>query len=132
MASRLKDMAGITVAIARAGETSSKIVLTRKRPTGQSASASGSTSRGLMPRFVARNADIEPRRHVAQGFVFAEVSNNYDGWVYLMVQDKRTGRVFTIEDNRTTLLEQKKMRSDAERSALSNLLGGPSFDASRK
>eukprot|EP00631_Chrysoreinhardia_giraudii_P003674 CAMPEP_0197419344 /NCGR_PEP_ID=MMETSP1170-20131217/4861_1 /TAXON_ID=54406 /ORGANISM="Sarcinochrysis sp, Strain CCMP770" /LENGTH=165 /DNA_ID=CAMNT_0042946439 /DNA_START=17 /DNA_END=514 /DNA_ORIENTATION=+ len=68
----------------------------------------------------------------AEGFVFAEVSNKFDGWVYLMVQDKRTGRVITIEDNRTKLLDSRSMRSDAERSALSNLLGGPSIDPTRK
>lgn len=60
----------------------------------------------------------------AEGFVYAEVSNKYDGWVYLMVQDKRTGRVITIEDNRGTILEASAMRTDEERSALSNFLGG--------
>ena len=34
----------------------------------------------------------------SEGFVFAEISNKMDDFVYLMVQDKRTGRVVTLED----------------------------------
>ena len=40
-----------------------------------------------------------------------------------MVQDKRTGRVVTLEDNRLALASSAN-RSDAERSALAGLLGG--------
>ena len=58
-----------------------------------------------------------------EGFVFAEISNKYDGFVYLMVQDKRTGRVVTLEDNRLAL-KASTPKSDAERSALAGLLGG--------
>ena len=47
-----------------------------------------------------------------------------DDFVYLMVQDKRTGRVVTIEDNRLALQASSGARSDAERSALQGLLGG--------
>ncbi|KAJ1445901.1 TIM21-domain-containing protein [Pelagophyceae sp. CCMP2097] len=59
----------------------------------------------------------------SEGFVFAEVSNKHDGFVYLMVQDKRTGRVVTLEDHRLMLTTTGAARSDAEREALSNLLG---------
>ncbi|KAJ8601798.1 hypothetical protein CTAYLR_006826 [Chrysophaeum taylorii] len=67
----------------------------------------------------------------AEGLVYAEVSNKKDGFVYLMVQDKRTGRVITIEDNRAAMIEARAMRTDEERSALSALLGGPNFDGPR-
>ena len=40
-----------------------------------------------------------------------------------MVQDKRTGRVVTLEDNRLSL-KAMAPKSDAERSALAGLLGG--------
>ena len=60
----------------------------------------------------------------SEGFVFAEISNKMDDFVYLMVQDKRTGRVVTIEDNRLALQASSGARSDAERSALQGLLGG--------
>ena len=60
----------------------------------------------------------------SEGFVFAEISDATDGFVYLMVQDKRTGRVITIQDNRLAMQASAGIRSDAERSALAGLIGG--------
>ena len=60
----------------------------------------------------------------SEGFVFAEISDATEGFVYLMVQDKRTGRVITIHDNRLALQASAGIRSDAERSALAGLIGG--------
>ena len=60
----------------------------------------------------------------SEGFVFAEISNKMDDFVYLMVQDKRTGRVVTLEDNRLAMQAASGARTDAERSALQGLLGG--------
>lgn len=59
-----------------------------------------------------------------EAFVYAEVSNKFKGWVYLMCQDKRSGRVVVLEDNRLTLQAGSNLRSDKERNALANLLGG--------
>lgn len=60
-------------------------------------------------------------------FVFAEVSNDMPSgeFVYLLVQDKRTGYVITIEDNRTRIAMEKMVGGDAKgKEALGNLLGG--------
>ena len=57
-----------------------------------------------------------------EGFAFAEVSDQYDGFVYLMVQNRRTGVVNTLIDNRMMLAAQAP-RNEKERSALAGLLG---------
>ena len=41
-----------------------------------------------------------------EGFAFAEVSDQYDGFVYLMVQNRRTGRGPYAVDNRMMLAAQ--------------------------
>lgn len=59
-------------------------------------------------------------------FVFAEVSDNMPSgeFVYLLVQDKRTGYVITIEDNRTKIAMEKMVGGDSKgKEALGNLLG---------
>ena len=62
----------------------------------------------------------------AEGIVFAEVSNKTKEFVYVMVQDKRTGRVINIQDNRLALQAGSSLRSDSERDALAGLIGGSS------
>ena len=57
-----------------------------------------------------------------EGFAFAEVSDSYDGFVYLMVQNRRTAVVHTLVDNRMMLAAQAP-RNEKERSALAGLLG---------
>jgi len=61
-----------------------------------------------------------------EAFIFAEVSNKFDGWVYLMCQDKRSGRVVVLQDNRLKLAAGASLSTDKERSALANLLSGGS------
>jgi mitochondrial import inner membrane translocase subunit TIM21 len=59
-------------------------------------------------------------------FVFAEVSNDMPSgeFVYLLVQDKRTGYVITIEDNRTKIAMERMVGGDSKgKEALGNLLG---------
>ena len=53
------------------------------------------------------------------GLVFAEVDEGFDDWVYLMVQDSRTGKVITLKDNRALM----QAKSANEREAFSALLG---------
>jgi len=47
------------------------------------------------------------------------VSSETEEWVYLMVQDKRTGRMVTLADNRAML----RAKNANERDAFSALLG---------
>lgn len=62
----------------------------------------------------------------AKGHVYAELSDKMpsDEWVYIMVQDTRTGAVDNLIDNRMRLQSMMNAKSDAERKALSGLLGG--------
>eukprot|EP00560_Eucampia_antarctica_P000365 CAMPEP_0197842506 /NCGR_PEP_ID=MMETSP1437-20131217/46777_1 /TAXON_ID=49252 ORGANISM="Eucampia antarctica, Strain CCMP1452" /NCGR_SAMPLE_ID=MMETSP1437 /ASSEMBLY_ACC=CAM_ASM_001096 /LENGTH=137 /DNA_ID=CAMNT_0043452389 /DNA_START=564 /DNA_END=977 /DNA_ORIENTATION=+ len=60
-------------------------------------------------------------------FVFAEVSSSMSSgeFVYVLVQDKRNGRVMTVVDNRSALMAKKMAGANAEGQAvLANLLGG--------
>ena len=58
-------------------------------------------------------------------FVFAEVSKDVDGFVYLMVQDKRNGAVITVEDNRSAILAKRMAGGSAEgQNVFSALMGG--------
>eukprot|EP00591_Stephanopyxis_turris_P004131 CAMPEP_0195514474 /NCGR_PEP_ID=MMETSP0794_2-20130614/5847_1 /TAXON_ID=515487 /ORGANISM="Stephanopyxis turris, Strain CCMP 815" /LENGTH=253 /DNA_ID=CAMNT_0040642727 /DNA_START=212 /DNA_END=974 /DNA_ORIENTATION=- len=60
-------------------------------------------------------------------FVFAEVSSDMDSgeFVYLLVQDKRNGRVITIVDNRSALIAKRMAGGSKEgMDAFSNLLTG--------
>jgi len=58
-------------------------------------------------------------------FVFAEVSKDLDGFVYVMVQDKRNGAVITVEDNRSALLAKRMAGGSQEgQNVFSTLLGG--------
>lgn len=60
-------------------------------------------------------------------FVFAEVSKDVDGFVYVMVQDKRNGTVITVEDRRSELLARRMAGGSEEgQSVFSALLGGGS------
>lgn len=60
-------------------------------------------------------------------FVFAEVSKDLDGFVYIMVQDKRNGQVITVEDNRSAMLARRMAGGSEEgQSVFSTLLGGGS------
>ena len=69
----------------------------------------------------------------ANAFVFCEVSNDmpdnadlsHGDFVYLMVQDKRNGRVITIVDNRSRIMAKRMAGgSAAGQQAFGNLLGG--------
>ena len=60
-------------------------------------------------------------------FVFAEVSNEMSSgeFVYLLVQDKRNGRVLNIIDNRSMLAAKRMAGGNKEgEAAFANLLGG--------
>ena len=60
-------------------------------------------------------------------FVFAEVSSDMPSgeFVYILVQDKRSGRVITVVDNRAALTAKKLAGGNNETSqALQQLLGG--------
>ena len=60
-------------------------------------------------------------------FVFAEVSSDMPSgeFVYILVQDKRDGRVMTVEDNRSVLAAKRMMAGNKEgMDAFKNLLGG--------
>lgn len=62
----------------------------------------------------------------ANAFVFAEVSKDMPSgeFVYLLVQDKRNGRVITLVDNRSKLLAQRMGGGDKDgQKAFANLLG---------
>ena len=62
-----------------------------------------------------------------KAFVFAEVSSDMPSgeFVYVLVQDKANGRVFTVVDNRSRLAAQRMAGGSKEgMEALSNLLGG--------
>lgn len=54
-----------------------------------------------------------------------QVSNKMDSgeWVYLCVQDMRTGHVITLHDNRALLLSQAQAGSDEEKNAFRKMLG---------
>lgn len=57
-------------------------------------------------------------------FVFAEMSNQSDDFVYILVQDKANGRVQTIVDNRAALTAQRLASGSKEaQSAMAQLLG---------
>ena len=60
-------------------------------------------------------------------FCFAEVSNDMPSgeYVYILVQDKRTGRVITVVDNRASLTAKKLAGGNSETAnAMQQLLGG--------
>mmetsp|Transcript_25528 Transcript_25528/g.31442 ORF Transcript_25528/g.31442 Transcript_25528/m.31442 type:complete len:179 (-) Transcript_25528:264-800(-) len=60
-------------------------------------------------------------------FVFAEVSSDMPSgeFVYLLVQDKKNGRVFNVIDNRSMLMAKKMASGSKEgEEAFANLLGG--------
>jgi len=62
-----------------------------------------------------------------EAFVFCEVSNKMgrDEFVYVLVQDKRNGRVINVVDNRSRLMAQQMAGGDqAGQEAFANLLGG--------
>lgn len=62
-----------------------------------------------------------------KAFVFCEVSSDMesDEFVYLLIQDKRNGRVITVVDNRSKLMAQRMAGgSAAGQEAFANLLGG--------
>lgn len=64
-------------------------------------------------------------------FVFAEVSNSMPSgeFVYILVQDRQTGRVITVVDNRAKLATERMMKGNKEGiDAFSNLLGGSKGD----
>ncbi|CAM9794618.1 unnamed protein product [Ascophyllum nodosum] len=59
------------------------------------------------------------------GMAYAEVSNKMGRgeWVYLCVQDMRTGHVITLYDNRALLQAQAQAGSDEEKNAFRKMLG---------
>ena len=62
-----------------------------------------------------------------KAFVFAEVSSDMPSgeFVYILVQDKANGRVFTVVDNRSKLAAARMAGGNKEgMEALQNLLGG--------
>ena len=62
-----------------------------------------------------------------KAFVFAEVSKDMPSgeFVYVMVQDKRNGRVITVVDNRSAMLAKRMAGGKKEgEQAFANLLGG--------
>lgn len=63
----------------------------------------------------------------ASAFCFAEVSSAMPSgeFVYILVQDKQTGRVITVQDNRAALTAQRLAGGNKETSdAMKQLLGG--------
>jgi import inner membrane translocase subunit TIM21 len=63
----------------------------------------------------------------AQAFCFAEVSNEMSSgeFVYILVQDKQTGRVVTVVDNRAAMTAQRLAGGNKETAdAMKQLLGG--------
>ncbi|KAG7338267.1 TIM21 domain containing protein [Nitzschia inconspicua] len=63
----------------------------------------------------------------ASAFCFAEVSNQYDDYVYILVQDKQTGRVLTVKDNRAAITAQRLAGGNQQTAdAMKQLLGGGS------
>jgi mitochondrial import inner membrane translocase subunit TIM21 len=61
----------------------------------------------------------------ATAFCFAEVSNQYDDYVYILVQDKQSGRVITVKDNRAAITAQRLAGGNAETAnAMKQLLSG--------
>lgn len=58
------------------------------------------------------------------GYVFAEVSNKHDGFVYILIQDRRTGATLTLHDDRAAI--KAGMGGGTMTSGLSALLGGGS------
>ncbi|KAL3910616.1 MAG: hypothetical protein SGILL_007622, partial [Bacillariaceae sp.] len=63
----------------------------------------------------------------ASAFCFAEVSSEMSSgeFVYILVQDKQTGRVITVMDNRAALTAQRLAGGNKETSdAMKQLLGG--------
>jgi mitochondrial import inner membrane translocase subunit TIM21 len=63
----------------------------------------------------------------ASAFCFAEVSNQYDDYVYILVQDKQTGRVLTVKDNRAAITAQRLAGGNQQTAdAMKQLLGGNS------
>lgn len=61
----------------------------------------------------------------AQAFCFAEVSNAYDDYVYILVQDKQNGRVITVKDNRAAMTAQRLAGGNQQTAdAMKQLLGG--------
>jgi import inner membrane translocase subunit TIM21 len=63
----------------------------------------------------------------AAAFCFAEVSSNMPSgeFVYILVQDKQTGRVITVVDNRASLTAQRLAGGNQDTaSAMQQLLGG--------
>jgi len=62
-----------------------------------------------------------------RAFVFAEVAKTYDGFVYILVQDKATGQVITVEDNRAAMTTAR-LSSGEVTSAMSQLLTGQKKD----
>lgn len=63
----------------------------------------------------------------ASAFCFAEVSNQMPSgdFVYILVQDKTTGRVMTVVDNRSAMATQRLTGGNKEvAGAMSQLLGG--------
>lgn len=63
-------------------------------------------------------------------FVFAEQSNKMPSgeFVYVLVQDKSNGRVFTVVDNRAAMTAERLSQSKEVHSAMSQLLGGSGGD----
>ena len=61
----------------------------------------------------------------AKGNVWAEISDKMrsDEWVYVMVQDRRTGKLDTLIDKRMEMEAYTGATTDAEREALAGLLG---------
>ena len=62
-----------------------------------------------------------------KAFVFSEVSSDMPSgeFVYILVQDKANGRVFTVVDNRSKLAAARMAGGNKEgMEALQNLLGG--------
>lgn len=69
----------------------------------------------------------------ASAFCFAEVSSEMPSgeFVYVLVQDKQTGRVITVVDNRAALTAKRMAGGNAETaSAMQQLLGGSSGKSS--
>lgn len=69
-------------------------------------------------------------RH-GKAFVFAEVSNAMPSgeFVYILVQDKANGRIFTVVDNRAALTAARLASGSKEaQSAMSQLLTGRGSD----
>ena len=71
-----------------------------------------------------------------KAFVFAEVSNAMDSgeFVYILVQDKQSGRVFTVVDNRAALTAKRLISPENKQaqSAMSQLLSGGGGSGNQK